>query len=129
MSTNVYCDLCGKEVRHDDSFVVETKYVVHAYHNTCGQRIADALVRSLKRDSEPVGSPQACALDFPAGDGTRELLPPDIWKLRDLEDRLAASETLVRQVASVWRLWLSDAEKGAINPGTFNAMRTLLGME
>jgi len=48
---------------------------------------------------------------------------------QELLDRLDAVENLARRVKNVWTLWLNDAQKGAINPGTFHTMKMLLGME
>lgn len=48
---------------------------------------------------------------------------------RDLLERLEAVEEMTRRVKNVWVLWLNDAQKGAINPGTFHTMKNLLGID
>lgn len=112
MSTNVVCDLCHEEVGHDDSFVVADAPVVKAFHYKCGRVIEDRMYRSLEPNANR--RPVEVSAD---------------WRTRELEERVAAAEEQVRKVTSVWRLWLNDARKGAINPGTFDAMRSLLGMD
>jgi hypothetical protein len=129
MATNVYCDLCEKEVGNDDSFVVEHPLRVMALHYDCGHRILAAMSKAL---AQPAGSDRAVEAnlgDLRVGGGTREMLGPNAWKLRELEERLESTEDLTKRVAAVWKLWLSEAGRGSINPGTFDAMRNLLGME
>jgi hypothetical protein len=130
MGTNVYCALCEREVGKDDSFVVETPDVVQAFHYDCGHQIWAAMTRSLGRDrarGRPLESERPEELRV--GDGTRELVSIEAWKQREMSDRLDALEDLTKRVSSVWRLWLSDAESGSICPGTFDAMKNLLGIE
>lgn len=110
--TNVYCDLCHQEVGYGDSFVVADAPEVMAFHYECGRQIHEAMQHSLAKDSRPV-----------------ETNVQTDWKHRELQERLDAAEDQIRKVSSVWRLWLNDAARGAINPGTFDTMRTLLGME
>ena len=133
MSTNVYCDLCEKEVGNDDSFVVDGEVRVMAFHFDCGHQVYASMSRSLVvKESAARGRAVESAVasgDFAVGSGTNQLLPPDVWKMREMSERLDATESLTRKVASVWRLWLNDAERGSINPGTFDAMKNLLGME
>ena len=100
--TNVYCDLCRKEVGHGDSFVVQHPEMVGAFHFDCGRMIVEAFEGYT---NEPRGN------------------------LREILDRLDATEDLARRTASVWRLWLNDGRRGSINPTTFDAMANLLGME
>ena len=131
MSTNVYCDLCAKEVRSDDSFVVETPDIVQAYHYECGGLIFDAMDRASTRTRRARGLESQSAVasgDLNAGDGSKQLLQPDIWKMREMSDRLDATEDLTKRTAAVWKLWLNDAHRGSINQGTFDAMKNLLGM-
>jgi hypothetical protein len=124
MGTNVYCAMCEEEVGKADSFVVETPTIVQAFHFDCARQIQEAMSKSVVRGLESTASG-----DFKAGDGTRELLPPEVWKMREMEERLEAVEVMTRKIASVWRLWLNDAERGSINHGTFDAMKNLLGIE
>ena len=121
VGTNVYCDLCGTQVVKDDSFVVETDEFVRAFHLQCGAKISLAFRESLDR---------ARGQEFVPGEH-QSLQHESMasWKQREMEERLEALEDLTRKVASVWRLWLNDAESGSINPGTFDAMKHLLGIE
>ena len=79
-----------------------------AYHVDCARKISDAYLEQREEIQGKV-SPG--------------------WDLRATNDRLDVVEDLARRTASVWRLWLTDARKGAINPGTFDAMANLLGMD
>lgn len=47
MVTNVYCDHCGKEVEHDDSFVIDSGETVRAYHFKCGTEIYNAMTEAM----------------------------------------------------------------------------------
>jgi hypothetical protein len=117
MGTNVYCDMCAKTVGHDDSFVVESVSRVAAFHFECGALVYNAMQAAILRDGGNLPAPRG------------KSAPSSDWKLREMEERLDAVESLARRTASVWRLWLNDAEKGAVNPGTFDAMKNLLGIE
>lgn len=121
--TNVYCALCEGEVGRDDSFVVERPDIVQALHFNCGNQISVAMAKAI-------GSTPAPAREFvpPLHDPTQHETMA-AWKMRETEDRLDALEDLTRRVASVWRLWLNDAETGSINPSTFDGMKALLGIE
>jgi hypothetical protein len=114
VGTNVYCALCEKEVGKDDSFVVENPDVVQAFHIVCGEQIRAAMHKAM----EPARGQRKIAHS-----ATTE------WRLREIEERLDATEDLTKRTAAVWKLWLSEAGSGSINPGTFDAMRNLLGIE
>jgi len=62
-------------------------------------------------------------------EGPREQPVSLEWQVRQLRDQLDATTELTRKIRAVWVLWLTDARKGAIHPGTFDAMQNLLGME
>jgi len=115
MGTNVYCAFCEEEVGHDDSFVVETTAIVQAFHYICSDLISEARERARGLSVET--------------NKDQSVESVDSWKQRELSERLDAVEDMTRKVTSVWRLWLNDAERGSINPGTFDAMKNLLGME
>jgi len=121
------CGLCGEAtVQHDADHVGEIEGAPNAgFHARCAQKIADALAAR----GRPYEEPAVASGDLRVGDGTAQLEPLDVWKQREMSDRLDALEDLTRRVASVWRLWLSDAESGSICPGTFDAMKNLLGIE
>lgn len=118
-----FCGLCGDPT--DDCEVVRA--VAHdpgsEYHIHCARQIADALAARGRLVEA------AASGDFKAGDGTKQLVSPDAWRLRQLEERVEAIESLAKRTASVWKLWLNDAEQGRINPGTFHTMRSLLGID
>jgi hypothetical protein len=107
-----YCDLCKNETGDGDSFSVERGGHVAVFHYECGQQIHLALLKSHEADGR-----------------SYEAEVSDDWKQREAEERLKAVEEQVQRVTSVWRLWLNDAARGSINPGTFDAMKTLLGMK
>jgi len=125
MVTNIYCDLCEEEVGNDDSFAVDGEVRVMVFHFDCGHQVYTAMSRARGIAVESA----VASSDFTVGSDTNQLPPPDVWKMREMSDRLDATESLTRKVASVWRLWLNDAESGSINPGTFDAMKNLLGMK
>jgi hypothetical protein len=82
-----------------NSIFVDNEEVGKWIHHACAQEIAEALAR-VKRTR---------------GRETNKQADP-------LEER-------VKRMEAVWKLWLSDAEKGSISQGTFDAMKHLLGME
>ena len=104
-----YCGLCGEPTEEGDADHVRAVEddPGSGYHVRCAQQIADALAKFKQARGRCVES-------------TRVALEP-----RDLEPL----ESRVRRLEAVWKLWLNDAEKGTINPGTFNTMKTLLGIE
>jgi uncharacterized alpha-E superfamily protein len=92
---------CGlcSEVVTDEFVLAEEDNPRSAFHYPCAQKIAEALAK-VKRTR---------------GRETNKQADP-------LEER-------VKRMEAVWKLWLSDAEKGSISQGTFDAMKHLLGME
>lgn len=124
MSTNVYCALCEMEVGKDDSFVVETPDIVHAFHFNCGGRISAAMSAAV----EPARG-QEVGEFIPGEHVSTEHVSQSEWRFRKIEERLDATEDLTKRTAAVWKLWLSEAGRGSINPGTFDAMRNLMGIE
>jgi len=110
MATNVFCDLCEKEVGQDDSFVVESGACIMALHYECGREIQTAMTISLKRDQARGHSGE-----------TKVNVVATMHDLLPLEAR-------IQRLESVWKLWLNEAERGSISQSTFGAMKTLLGM-
>lgn len=102
-----FCGSCGKQL--DENCVrVDESDPGSGFCYGCAERIARAFLQARGRSQE---------MNTPEG------------QIKSMSDRLDALEDLTGKVASVWRLWLNDAEKGRINPGTFDAMKTLLGMD
>ena len=102
-----FCGLCGTELGDDCIRVVEDD-PGSGFCYVCAEKIAQAFLQARGQPRE-VNTPEA--------------------QIKFMSERLDALEDLTGKVASVWRLWLNDAEKGRINPGTFDAMKTLLGIE
>jgi hypothetical protein len=118
-----FCGLCGEPTDSCDVVRAVAHDPGSEYHLQCARQIAAALAargRSIEA---------AASGDFEAGDGTKQLVPLDEWRLRQLEERVEAIESLAKRSASVWKLWLNDAEQGRINQGTFHTMRSLLGID
>ncbi len=122
--SQVYCAVCEGEVGKDDSFVVETPDVVKVLHFNCGHRVQVAMSAAwASARGQETG-------EFTPGEHQpTEHVGQGEWRLRKIEERLDATEDLTKRTAAVWKLWLSEAGSGSINPGTFDAMRTLMGME
>lgn len=111
---------------------IRTDYPSHNNDNVTmvlSETTAKRLIEKLSEGLKQVHNARSRGEDVEPFEETRpvESIKPD-WKTRDLVERVAAIEEQLRKVTSVWRLWLNDAARGAINPGTFDTMRTLLGM-
>jgi len=128
--TNVFCALCEDLVEeNDDSFVVTDSKIVQAFHQKCGVKIMRALGDRLVGQlgwSSGVETPPSGIYRRPF---EQQTVKKAEWKQRELVERIEALEDLTQRVKNVWALWLNDARKGAINPGTFDSMRRLLGIE
>lgn len=116
MSCTYFCGYCGDDPG-DQGVYVEKDDPGTVFCWDCAEAIGEAFLAA------------ACEKARGESDTPDKNVASDAWAIRELRDRLDALEDANRRVTSVWRLWLNDAQKGAINPGTFDTMRNLLGME
>lgn len=101
----------------------------------CGDALDDNCIKIVADDSdtgycfdcaEMISTAFVNATSAVSGSGP---VTPSAHDYRALIDRLDALEDLARRTKNVWVLWLNDAAKGAINPGTFRTMKVMLGMD
>lgn len=100
--------------------------------NHCGVGLDDDCIRlpDPREASYCYDCAKGIALAFQASpEGASELPRSPSNHDREILERLEAVEALTQRVKNVWVLWLNDAQKGAINPGTFHTMKHLLGID
>lgn len=100
------CLLCTAPIRSRED-LVEVGDLNSCFHMACANEVAEAAARARQARGRCVEH-----------NGSDAATPSD---LKLLEER-------IRRIEAVWKLWIVDATKGAINPGTFAAMKALLGM-
>lgn len=109
MSYDYFCGLCGDGTTDENSVRAVEDDPGSAFHFECADKIAEAVARGRQARGRCVErSGQKIALEQ-----------------LDLEPVLAR----IQRMEAVWKLWISDAEKGSITPGTFNTMKHLMGIE
>ena len=99
----------------------------------CGESDADTsdFVIWLACEGDDIVEAIRMVLDTVEGEAVEEGPREEVslvWKLRQMQDELHATTDLARKVRAVWELWLTDAQRGAISPATFDAMKVILGI-